>query len=795
MHALKLPEGTTYPIWFGGSYDEHWSDDYSLFVSYKDRSSVIATLTGEGWKPTGGDAALCASIEAAPAESAIRRYFRTAASVYAASQECLRRAIPLTRIDELFRFSDPFAAPELLRLMMDDCGFRFEESFPTVSRCCERIALDASEQDELSVFQPRTAVLAELLRRAKQNLLAVEHDGSRREFRDPPRALRCGEGVTIAFRLLSGRLNGASLCVFGDKYRTEIPMTADGSRFSARFTAPEEAQALWYSIRLEAAEGSYYICPNETQCCGELCGSRRAGFRLTVFRADFETPEWFRHSVMYQVFPDRFAFSDDDTAQKGIDYHLALGQRSELHRSLDEPPRWKARPGEKGYTPDDFYGGTLRAIEGKLPYLKELGISCLYLNPIVEARSNHRYDASDYRRPDPILGTVEDFKHLCKEAGKHGIRLILDGVYSHTGDDSVYFDRYGHYGGKGAYSGPMSPYYKWYEFKRFPDEYRCWWGFSSLPEVDERNPSWQREIITGAHSIVKLWLKRGASGWRLDVADELPDEVLALIRDVVKETEPDAPIIGEVWEDCVIKESYGSRRRYALGDALDSVMNYPLRAAVLDFIHGRMDACQMRDFLIGQRMNYPKPLYYALMNLLGSHDVERLRTALSTPVALKTLPRAEQLAFAFDPAEKAAALERERLCAALQFALPGVPSVYYGDEQGMEGACDPFNRAPFREGDGALCEYYASLAARRNGSDALRGGEAVIAAASREVLTVLRFVRGGRSALGEEAETGAWLLAVNRSDEPQPCTAELDAIGLGALHGVLQPFEARWVSF
>ena len=777
MHALKLPEGTTYPIWFGGSYDEHWSDDYSLFVSYKDRSSVIATLTGEGWKPTGGDAALCASIEAAPAESAIRRYFRTAASVYAASQECLRRAIPLTRIDELFRFSDPFAAPELLRLMMDDCGFRFEESFPTVSRCCERIALDASEQDELSVFQPRTAVLAELLRRAKQNLLAVEHDGSRREFRDPPRALRCGEGVTIAFRLLSGRLNGASLCVFGDKYRTEIPMTADGSRFSARFTAPEEAQALWYSIRLEAAEGSYYICPNETQCCGELCGSRRAGFRLTVFRADFETPEWFRHSVMYQVFPDRFAFSDDDTAQKGIDYHLALGQRSELHRSLDEPPRWKARPGEKGYTPDDFYGGTLRAIEGKLPYLKELGISCLYLNPIVEARSNHRYDASDYSRVDPILGTNEDFTHLAEKAKEYGIRIVLDGVYSHTGADSVYFNRDGHYPTIGACQGKSSPYYDWYEFRAFPDDYRCWWGFKDLPEVDECNPSWQEMVATGRDSIVRQWLRRGASGWRLDVADELPDSVLRLIRLASKEEKADAPIIGEVWEDAVIKESYGGRRNYALGFSLDSVMNYPFRSAVLDFLHGRSDARALRDFLRAQRMNYPQPMYYALMNLLGSHDMERLKTALSTPITVKRLPREEQLKLRFSKEALEKATRLEKLGAALQFVIPGVPSIYYGDEQGMEGVGDPFNRAPFREGDEELHRYYVNLSALRRSDPVFAEGEALFGAPSGNILTVLRYD-------ARKKDGSVFLTVINRG-EKESFSVDLGCVGMVEYSGVI----------
>ena len=712
MHALTLPEGTSYTIWFGGSYDEHWSEDYSLFVSYRDRRFVTARLTGESWIPAGGDAHLCASIVSSPRDGMIRRYFNVAVEVYAASQECLRRAVPLTRIYELFTFSEPLAAPELLRLLMDDCGFRFETAFPAVMHSCRCGLPTKEEQEALSVFQPRTARLTELLRRAKDSLLCVEHDGSRAAFRDPPRALRCGETVRIAFRLISGRIEDASLCVFGDRGRRSIPMREEGGgRYSAVFRAPDRAEALWYSICLEAPEGYYYICPDETHCCGEICGTEREGFRLTVYRADFETPAWFRHAVMYQVFPDRFAFSDDDTARKGIDYHLALGQKCELHKSLDDPLRWRARPGEIGYAPDDFYGGTLRGIEEKLPYLKELGISCLYLNPIVEARSNHRYDASDYERVDPILGTNEDFERLAKAAEGFGIRILLDGVYSHTGADSVYVNRYGNYPSVGACQGKKSPYYDWYFFRDFPDNYRCWWGFKDLPEVDECNPAWQEKIITGEESVVRQWLRRGASGWRLDVADELPDSVLRLIRLAAKEEKADAPIVGEVWEDAVIKESYGGRRDYALGNSLDSVMNYPFRTAVLDFLHFRCDARTLRDFLRAQRMNYPEPMYYALMNLLGSHDVERLKSALATDVYIKSLPREEQLKLRFSPEALQKAVRLEKLGAALQFSLPGVPSIYYGDEQGMEGVGDPFNRAPFREGDEELHEYYVNLSA------------------------------------------------------------------------------------
>ena len=778
MHALTLEEGTSYKVWFGGSYDEHWSEDYSLFISYRGRRFVTARLTGESWIPAGGDPQLCAAIFSAPRDGMIRRYFNAAVEVYAASQECLRRSVPLTRIYELFSFTEPLAAPELLRLLMDDCGFRFEAAFPAVMHSCKAGLPTAEEQLALRVFQPRTARLTELLRRAKEKLLCVEHDGSRREFRDPPRALRCGETVRIAFRLLSGRIEDASLCVFGDRGRISFPMKEEGDGlYSVVFRVSDRAEALWYSICMEASEGYYYICPDETGCFGEVCGVERGGFRMTVYRADFETPEWFRHAVMYQVFPDRFAFSDDGTAEKGIAYHLALGQKSELHKSLDEPLRWQARPGENGYAPDDFYGGTLRGIEAKLPYLKELGVSCLYLNPIVEARSNHRYDASDYEKVDPILGTNEDFERLAAEAEKNGIRIILDGVYSHTGADSVYFNRYGSYPSVGACQGKDSPFYSWYFFRSFPDEYRCWWGFKDLPEVDECNPAWQEKIIKGKDSVVRQWLRRGASGWRLDVADELPDPVLRLIRLAAKEEKPDAPIIGEVWEDAVIKESYGGRRDYALGNSLDSVMNYPFRTAVLDFLHFRIDARGLRDFLRAQRMNYPEPMYYCLMNLLGSHDVERLKSALSTDVMIKSLPREEQLKIPFGEERLARAVRLEKLGAALQFVLPGVPSIYYGDEQGMEGVGDPFNRAVFREGDKELHEYYVNLSALRNSDPVFAEGKAFFGVSSGNVLTVLRYD-------AQRTDGSVFLTVINRGEEERFC-ADLGCVGLGVYRGTI----------
>ena len=311
--------------------------------------------------------------------------------------------------------------------------------------------------------------------------------------------------------------------------------------------------------------------------------------------------------------------------------------------------------------------------------------------------------------------------------------------------------------------------------------------------MDETNPKWQNYVITGKDSVVKTWLRRGASGWRLDVADELPDEVLSLIRASAKAEKPDALILGEVWEDAVIKESYGGRRNYALGYSLDSVMNYPFKSVVLRFAHGWLDAYDLRDFLIGQQMNYPKPMYYSLMNLLGSHDVERVRSALASTCVIKDLSREEQRKLSFSEEALEEAIVKEKYCAAIQFAIPGVPSIYYGDEQGMCGVCDPFNRLPFREDRQDLHDYYAELAERRNSSTALSTGEAVFMAASADVLLILRYIANGEDAFGLPAQNDAWLIAINRGAKDFSFEADCSASGHGLVSNSVEAESAKFI--
>lgn len=392
--------------------------------------------------------------------------------------------------------------------------------------------------------------------------------------------------------------------------------------------------------------------------------------QVTVYRDCFETPDWMKHGVMYQIFPDRFAKCKSYQAPPMTKNHRL---RSDWGGTPDHGPDENGIVWNK-----DFFGGNLKGIEAELPYLQELGVTVIYLNPIFEAFSNHRYDTGNYKKIDPLLGTEADFRDLCQSAKQRGIRIILDGVFSHTGSDSVYFNKEGSYPEPGAYQSRNSPYYNWYTFQQYPDHYDCWWGIKTLPNVDELEPSYLDFILREEDSVVKHWLRCGASGFRLDVADELPDDFLDEMRIAVKSVDQDAVIIGEVWEDASNKISYGYRRRYLQGDQLDSVMNYPWKDAIIRYLTVDWDGVGLSKRIESIWKNYPDPAFRSLMNIVGTHDTARILTVLSGN------PKNYELG-------------RQRLFLALLLwaFLPGIPCIYYGDEIGMEGEQDPFNRRCF----------------------------------------------------------------------------------------------------
>ena len=297
--------------------------------------------------------------------------------------------------------------------------------------------------------------------------------------------------------------------------------------------------------------------------------------------------------------------------------------------------------------------------------------------------------------------TEEIFKDLCREAEKLGMRIILDGVFSHTGSDSKYFNKFGNYDSLGAYQSLQSPYYRWYRFNDYPKLYETWWGFSNMPNVDELNPSYLDYIIRNKNSVIEKWLKLGAGGWRLDVADELPDEFIKILKKKLKEVKSDGVLIGEVWEDASNKVSYNRKREYLFGNELDSVTNYPLRQIILDLVRNYIGSKYFIRKYLSLKENYPKEYFYSTMNMLGNHDTERVLTMLNNNVNLL------------------------KEAVVIQMTLPGVPLIYYGDEAGLTGGKDPDNRKsyPWGKENKDILEFYKKISAIRVGEEALKSGE------------------------------------------------------------------------
>ena len=444
--------------------------------------------------------------------------------------------------------------------------------------------------------------------------------------------------------------------------------------------------------------------------CGEFAPYGNE-WQQTVYKKDFKTPDWAKGAIMYQIFPDRFNIGENPPQD--------FPQDRILHTSTCETPVWK--PNENGkILNNDYFGGTLKGIEEKLPYLASLGVNIIYLNPIFEAHSNHRYNTADYLKIDPMLGTEEDFKNLCKAAEKLSIKIILDGVFSHTGSDSVYFNRENRYNSNGAFNSPESPYKDWYTFK--PDgSYKSWWGIDTLPETDEENESFIN-FITGKNGVAEKWLNNGAFGFRLDVADELPDKFLDEFTKKVKSLNKDYLIIGEVWEDATNKFSHGGRRRYLLGDQLDSVMNYPFASAILTFMRYGV-AENFMESIVTVCENYPKQTLDCLMNHIGTHDTARILTSLIYD-SIEHKPRNIQAQCQLTPDEYHKAKGLLKTAAVLQYTLPGFPSLYYADETGMQGGGDPFNRGfyPWGNEDKELVDWYIKLGHIRRNSESLKEG-------------------------------------------------------------------------
>ena len=578
-------------------------------------------------------------------------------------------------------------------------------------------------------------------------------DSRSESCKKPYGAVPCGTAVSYTVRPL--RREGWSRCVLvtqrefsGQTAELELPCTGqdgDRNRFSGIFSAPAEPELVWYWFRLFREDGSSILLDRSGYHGGENVQS----WQLTVYE-ESSTPAWFGCGVVYQIFPDRFCRLElPDPA--GM-----VGSRT-IHENWSDLPDW--RPDAQGEVRNcDFFGGSLQGILSKLDDLADFGVTVLYLNPVFESASNHRYNTADYRAIDPMLGTEDDFHHLCQEAKRRGIRVILDGVFNHTGSQSRYFNADGFYSDTGAAQSPDSPYYHWYSFHPWPADYDAWWGIRTLPAVREDAPDYRDFIIRGQDSVVRHWLRAGASGWRLDVADELPDDFIGEIRTAMEETAPDSFLLGEVWEDATTKIAYSMRRRYLLGQELHGVMNYPFRTALIAYLLGG-DADEFRETLESLRENYPPHAFYSLMNFLSTHDTPRILTVLGADHVPGS--KEERAVFRLSPARRQLGLKRLRLAALVLFTFPGAPTVYYGDEAGMEGWEDPFNRAgyPWGQEDSELKSFFSKLAHLRREQPALQTGQ-----------LHWRWTAGSLLVFARELDGQLLTTVVNAADTPQTLT-------------------------
>lgn len=516
------------------------------------------------------------------------------------------------------------------------------------------------------------------------------------KYKYPFGAVKTGERVRFTFPCEDTRfvLSVRMFVRRGD--RAEVhPMIYIGkegnfSLFEVKISLTD-AGIYYYRFEVRTHSGIEYY-GKEKNGSRAVCGEWLDEWQLTVYDSSYSTPDSFKGGVIYHIFADRFYRAGD--RKKGV-----------FHDNWFDLPNIESDDGK--YHADDFFGGDLKGIEEKLPYLESLGVTVIYLSPIFKAYSNHRYDTGNYLEIDPLLGDEKDFESLCREADKRGISIMLDGVFNHSGSDSLYFNKHGSYDSVGAYNSIDSPYHDWYYFETFPKGYRSWWGIRNVPTLNKDNEDY-RKLVFGENGVIDKWTKLGASAWRLDVADELPSEFIKNIRKRLKNINNNALLIGEVWEDASTKCSYGTYRPYLLGEELDGVMNYPFMKATLDYTKGG-DKEKFISAVMSIVENYPKEALDTTMTFIGTHDTVRALNALSN----KEMPHAkeEQRADRLSDEERVRAEKLLKIASVIEFTLPGIPSIFYGDEAGLEGWADPLNRGtyPWGREKVQLIEHYKKL--------------------------------------------------------------------------------------
>ena len=548
-------------------------------------------------------------------------------------------------------------------------------------------------------------------------------------------AFEVGEGCEVRLRISRSLAALASEIHIFDEYLCDTGIRISGvwqgidkdlDEFIYDLSSLSDTPALsFFYIRIDTLRGDLFV---KKYGCEFITGDpvARDVFQLSFSKFEYPVPKKALGGVIYHIFVDRFRRGGDTPVSDGA--VLVSGE----WENIPEYPEYPGAPLKN----NTFYGGTIYGIVEKLDYIRSLGTTVLYLSPIFSSVSNHKYDTADYMTVDEMFGGDDALKLLIKEAEERGISVILDGVFNHTGDDSVYFNKRSRFDSLGAYNSKASPYYSWYDFKEYPDKYTCWWDIPILPRINPDIPECG-DFIAGEGGVVERYARMGVYGFRLDVADELSDDFISKIKARISER-GESLLLGEVWEDASCKVAYGTRKKYYLGKELDGVMNYPVRVGLIDYMLS--GSTEKIGYALGEVLdNMPRRIRDTQMNLLGSHDTVRILTALSGRSA-EGRTNAELRLSRLSKEEREGAIDRLISAYTVIATIPGVPSVFYGDEAGLEGYGDPFCRMPYPWGneEQSLLSRYRRLGEIRNSARAYRDGDFKLIELSSERLVFMR---------------------------------------------------------
>jgi len=529
----------------------------------------------------------------------------------------------------------------------------------------------------------------------------IEYNSFHENHKKPFGAIRIGEDVRLSLHVEGAIHIDVTLVLMKEGAREQYyKMTPKDHEFHALVTTSNEPGLYFYYFIINYSDNNtnniIYLTSTDQGYGGEgkVVENRWdvIPYQITLHNYVDASPKWYKEAVFYQIFVDRFHNGNEDRRV------LNPKKNSFLYSTWEDTPMY-IKDKDGNIVRWDFFGGNLLGVIKKLDYLQKLGIGGIYLNPIFKARSNHKYDTGDYMTIDEMFGDEETFKKLINEAEKRGIRIVLDGVFNHVGADSIYFNAYGNYKELGAAQSKDSRFYPWFNFFYYPYDYECWWGVKDLPNVNEHNDAY-RDFIVGKNGVIEKWTKLGIGGWRLDVADEMPDEFIRDIRRTMDGVSKDAVLIGEVWEDASNKIAYGKRREYLLGDEIHGTMNYPFKESVMGYIKGTMKAGEVYLKMMSLKENYPTEAFYSALNNLGTHDTKRIFTEIDN-------------------------FDQLKIAIGLLMTFPGVPCIYYGDEAGVKGEADPFNRGPYPWGkeNERIMEFYKTMIDMRKSSVVFTQGD------------------------------------------------------------------------